>query len=294
MIEFEGSTDVIIRSFKAGIGKGGRKISDEEWQAYKSSLLYTINSILASPHVRHIYVVTNAEPGSKLAELPDDDGSTPTTRLITDTFSSEKVTPVACNNWGLNPGSCAAINKVIEVISHWNNLPHWLLVLSKEMLINPFVISEMIRTSDRYHLKVCGCYRQNHWEYYQWSVAQNTVCLWEYQTLAEFSGFDTRCDGRQDETIEIESRQIQIAGMDDFHLMLRIQAKYGLDWRWGMVCNSNPLIWDLSRKSFAEMEQHLIKVRRQAKIMEIYVSEIFPELDFRTVMNLFFSRRVSV
>ncbi len=296
-MEHAQSITVVLRSFKsdAGSTNTNQPIANlEEWRSYARSLCYPIEQVLASPYVRHVYVAINGESGSKLAEIADRNGSTPTSRLVSETFSSDRVTPIVCPNWGLNPGSCGAINQVIKKITGDSNQTQWLLVLSKEIQVNPMIIGEMVRTSDLYHLAACGCFRQNHWERYQWGVAQNTICLWDWKTVEECGGFDTRCDGSAGDTISVDGNEVLIAGMDDFHLMLRIQKRYGKQWRWGMVMTSDPLYWDVSAKNATELHNHNMKVLRQEKVMHHYLQEVFPELDWRTVMNQFFSRRISL
>lgn len=283
--------DVVIRSFKAGIGYQKPKLDQKTFDKYQQSLIESIANVRHCPHIRTIYVVTNGDSNSPLAESVYPDGSTPTTKIVLQNFARRKVVPVVCTNWGLNAGSCNAINTAIQYIDRDEPEPRWLLVLSKEMDMNPSYLHEALRAANEYNLFACGFFRQNHFDRAQWGLAQNTACLWDWKILREIGGFDQRCDGRHDEFLTIDGQEILLAGMDDFYTQLKIMKKYDFSLRWGMVLNEYPLIWNLTAKSLDEMRRHDEKVARQEEVMKRWAAEIFPDSTYRTIINRFFSKR---
>ncbi|MBU0597448.1 hypothetical protein KKF61_00450 [Patescibacteria group bacterium] len=288
----EKCTDVIIRTFKTGAGPRKKPPPDEHIR-YRDQIAEAIKRIKDSVFVRHVYVVVNGDPDSPLAEIPYADGSTYTTRLIRQLFPHSNVRTLVCTEWGMNPGSDSALNQAIYTIKNSGDHPRWVLMLSKEIQMNELILHEAILLNDRHDLVVCGFFRQNWWERYQWQMVQNTAALWDFKTLIKFDGFDHRCNGTG-ETIEVDGINVPLAGMEDFHLLLRIQAVRGRSYRWGMVMKTEPLTWDLSRKNLAEMTLHNIKVARQAAVMHRWADEIMPKSDWSTIMNLCFSRQVSL
>lgn len=283
--------DVVIRSFKANIGYQKPKIDQRAFDKYRQSLMESVSNALSCSQVRTVYVVTNGDHDSPLAESVYPDGSTTTTKIVLQNFARQKVVALVCQDWGLNPGSCNAINTAIQAISQNESEPRWLLVLSKEMEMNPGYLHEALRAANEYNLFACGFFRQNHFDRAQWGIAQNTACLWDWDILREIGGFDDRCDGRPDEFLTIDGQKILLAGMDDFYAQLKIMKKYNFSIRWGMVLNEYPLIWNLSAKSLDEMRRHDEKVARQEEVMKRWAAEIFPDSAYRTVINRFFSKR---
>jgi len=291
---FTRKVDVVIRSFKAGIGYNKPKIDQSDFDRYKKSLIEVITNIKDCPQIRNIYVVTNGDSNSPLAESVYEDGTTPTTRIASNHFGDSNVKTLVCEEWGLNPGSCNAINVAIETIKKSGKPPRWLFILSKEIQMNSAYLHEAIRASNLYSLFACGFFRQNHWERYQWDLAQNTACLWDYQILKKAGGFDTRCDGKKNEFLDIDGKKVLLAGMDDFYLQLKILKAHNFTLRWGMVLNEDPLYWNVSGKNLTEMEMHIQKIIRQEMVIKRWIQEIFTDSDWKTIMGKFFSRRISL
>jgi len=131
--------------------------------------------------------------------------------------------------------------------------------------------------------------RERWWERPQWNIAQNTAAIWNIKILEEIGGFAPECDGTG-ETINVSDfGEVPLAGMEDFHAILRAM-KIRPDLRWGMVSRESPLTWDVNFPAGSERERnHLIKIARQYQVMKIYASRIFPELSFETVMGRLFS-----
>ncbi len=120
-------------------------------------------------------------------------------------------------------------------------------------------------------------------------VPQNTGCLWRSK-LFEKNSFDPWCDGDSKEVLIFPEfpDPVSVAGMEDFHLQLRLLKKINL--RWGMYGRYNPFAWNVDfLNDPIRRENHLKKIVRQMKVMRFYAKELFPEREFEEVMDEFFS-----
>lgn len=281
---------VCIRSFKSGIGYLKPRINQVEFSEYVSLLFRSIEGIRKNSHVGNIYVIVNGDPKSTLAESAYPDGTTPTTRILAREFRGSKVViPVVVTAWGANPGSGVPILEAAKRSKAAGR--EYLLVLSKEITLSAELFNRAIHVAREKRLDAVGFYRQYWWQRLQWRVPQNTCCLWHLNELLEFR-FDPRCDG-DGSTIEIGGQAVPIAGMEDFHLLLRIMKAHWTSLRWGMVGGQSPLVWDTSHKNEAERHWHDIKLLRQESVMWQYLQEIFPEETERAMDQFFYSRRIA-
>jgi hypothetical protein len=205
-------------------------------------------------------------------------------------MKTSKIIILPCTNWGPNPGSAIALNMGLEIASQESD---WVLNWSPEMEMDSRRIELGLAHAERHHLPIVGFLRQNWWERPQWAVPQNTACLWKADLLSRVNGFASECNGTG-RIIKIalrpgeEPEDIPVAGMEDFHTLLRMQKKFE-DLRWGMAGRSEPLSWNTDFQG-ERLATHLKKVARQYQVMQIWAKDIFPELSFNQVMNQLFAR----
>jgi len=279
---------VITRSFQIGTGGRGRKF---DAKVFACKVAIPIIKLLRFEEiVEKIIVVTNGESGNRLAENMED-GRTPTITALEETFpreiSSGKIHGHICRNWGPNSGSAIALNEGAEIARQSN--VEWIMNWSPEIDMDGYLMSQALNFAERRELLVVGFARERWWEKPQWNVVQNTAAMWQLSLLGEIGGFAPECNGAGEIITLSEFGEVPIAGMEDFHAMLRaMKARKNI--RWGMVGRENPLRWDTSFPSGSERERlHLIKVARQYAVMKIWTAQIFPELSFESMMGRLFS-----
>jgi len=280
---------VVTRSFQAGTGKGGKEFNPK---IFEEGVACPIRQLLEAKNVKTIIVVVNAEKGNRLAELPDNTGTTPTMCALQDNFHSEiglgKIIVSLCTNWGPNPGSATALNQGLSIVQSLNHAG-WILNWSPEIEMNGSLIDRALVHAERHNLSVVGFLRQNWWERPQWTVVQNTAALWDIETLLAIKGFSAECNGTGRTVVTKEYGKVALAGMEDFHALLRILKERPL--RWGMVGRSNPLLWDTNFEPGSQrLDNHLKKIARQYQVMQAYVQDIWPSTSFNLVMNEIFAR----
>jgi len=285
---------VLPRTFKASARRGKPPITEPELAAYRDTLIRCVKSIGQHQNVRRIDVAVNCDPSSPFSEMIDSgDGTTLSERILLAKSNRFRVLPTVhkCFTWGQNSGSGAPMNSIINSMQN-NGVTH-VLVLSKEIILPKRVLGgalEMMAQQSR-KLNAVGFYRQGWWEHLPQRVPQNTACLWRIESLLERDGFDPRCDG-DGSTIDVGGQSVPIAGMEDFHLLLR-QMKWRPDsFYWGMFGASHPLRWDVSAKNADELHRHQMKLRRQEYVMQQYVKELYPSTSWREVMEQFFRSRL--
>lgn len=279
--------DVCVRSSKRGIGFQRPRIPEPEFAAYALQLVKAINRIRDHALVRTVYVLVNGDPQSTYSESVFPDQQTPTSNLVLNGFRGLNVIPIVAKAWGQNPGSGVPMMEVAS-LSQRSKASH-LLVMSKEIELTHEVLDHAMIQMAVYHMDVIGFYREYWWRSLQWQVPQNTCCLWKLDILSEF-GFDARCDG-DGSTVEVDGEYLPIAGMEDFHLLLRVMKKRGVAFRWGMVESRYPLHWDTSHKNSEELRDHRIKLARQVHVMRSYCEELFPGMSWENTMEQFFRCR---
>jgi hypothetical protein len=279
---------VVTRSFQAGTGKNGKPF-DTEWFAKK--VAHPISRLIKFDEViRSIAVVINAEPNNPLAEIQTK-GLTPTMNALRDRFPEEikekRIIPHLCTSWGPNPGSGNALNEGADIARKSPDIK-WVLHWSPEIEMDGYRIQEALGHAEGRNLSVVGILREQWWAKTQWLIAQNTASIWDLEKLKRVEGFSPQCNGTG-RTIRTESLgEVPLAGMEDFHAMLRMM-KQDILFRWGMCGRSNPLFWDTSFPLGSERERrHLAKIERQFGVMQAWAKDVFPELTFEQVMNRFF------
>ena len=279
---------VVARSFQAGTGGNGKIFNADQ---FGQKVARPIRTLLRFPEViQSIIVVTNGEKGNRLAENYIADGVTPTIQALQDTFPEEVknglIIPHVCTDWGANPGSGNALNDGWKIAD--NNNSEWVMNWSPDIIMDGYRIYSALEFAIAHNLDLIGFLRELWWERPQWNVAQNTANIWKTELLVEVNGFASECNGTG-ETIEVEGfGETPVAGMEDFHTMLRI-LKGNPNFRWGMVGVSDPLKWSVNFEPGSEREfNHLRKVARQYQVMQVYVKRVFPELTFQEVMNKLF------
>jgi hypothetical protein len=280
---------IVTRSFQAGTGKGGKDF-DKEY--FYQRVAYPIRRLLAFENVASIVVVTSAEKGNVLAEIMSD-GSTPTTRAIKESFPDEvknkRIVADICLDWGPNPGSGNALCQGAKLAKELNPEINWIFNWSPEIEMDGFKIDMALAFARKRNLLVVGFLRDNWWEKPQWHVVQNTAAIWQYNIIEQF-GFARECNGTGKTIWTPEHGEVPLAGMEDFHTMLRAMKAMHNKFRWGMVGRERPLLWNTNFLPGSDRERrHLIKVTRQFEVMKAYSKDIFPELTFNEVMNRFFT-----
>jgi len=282
---------VVTRSFQAGVGDNEKPFNTEE---FERRVRLPIQRLLHCECVVLVIVMVNTEPGNPLAEIISEEGGlSPTERALRDSFpneiSSKRLIVRPCSDWGKNPGSAVALNQGDDVARECGmaTVLHW----SPEIQLTDYHLHQLMMHAEQHQLMVTGLLRQRWWERAQWNVAQNTAALWNLHLLKQVGGFDPRCNGTG-ETINVpEYGDVPLAGMEDFHAMLRIMKLSPVDnFRWGMAGRSEPLIWDVNFPAGSSREKnHLIKVARQYAVMRQWAEEIYPELPFEVVMDRLFT-----
>lgn len=282
--------NVVARSFQAGTGTSEKPFKMED---FLDRVANPIKNLLRfHESVGSIIVVTNGEKGNRLAEIFSDDGKTPTVRALEETFPKEvengTIIPHICMNWGPNPGSGNALNEGMKIAT--GDGSKWVMCWSPEIEMNGYRITEMLTLAEQRNLMVIGIMRKFYWEKPQWNVVQNTACLWQADIISSINGFAPECNGTGECVKTLEYGDVPLAGMEDFHAMLRIMKKYGDDFRWGLIGRTDPLFWRTDFEPGSErLMNHLKKVARQYLVMEAYINKIFPGEDFREVLERFFS-----
>lgn len=279
---------VVARSFQPGTGEGGKKFDTE---LFGRIVARPISRLLKAEVVRDIIVVVNGELGNEHAEFQNSQGVTPTMTALKDYFPEEilsgKIITKLCLNWGPNPGSAIALNEGLGIAQRLENLK-WLMNWSPEIEMDGRRIELGLAHAERYNLSVVGFLRQGWWEKPQWHVVQNTSALWDINELATVQGFNRECNGTGQMVKTLEYGDQPLAGMEDFHALLRIM-KQSPNLRWGMVGKAEPLFWDTDFPAGPRLDNHLKKVARQDQVMQKWAGDIFPELTFKKVMDRLFT-----
>lgn len=281
---------VVTRSFQRGVG--GEKGKPFDACEFEQKVALSIKRLLKDEVVKSIVVMVNGEPGNRLAEIQTQ-GETPTMTAMLDYFpeaiKSGRIIVSLCTNWGDNVGSGTALNEGLKIAQGQNDIK-WVLNWSPDIEMDGNRINHGLAHAERHNLSVVGYLRQNWWERPQWNVAQNTACLWNIEKLSAVNGFSPECNGTG-RTTNIEGYgEVSVAGMEDFHAMLRMMKQFQ-ELRWGMVGRAEPLFWNTDFKPGSDkLLDHQKKVARQYAVMQIYAKDIFPELSFHEVMNQLFAR----
>lgn len=281
--------DIIIRSYQAGADE-----DSFDFDFFESRLAKNIKNLLNYPEIiNKILIVTNGEEGNPLAEKFIGENLTPTVKNLKKVFPQEVesgvIVPFISKKWGKNPGSGDALSQGLKFLGESSK---WVLMLSAEIEIDGYKIASALNFARERDLSVVGFMRTLWWERPQWNVGQNTACLWDTDFLKSMNYFDDKCDGSDERVETVEYGDVPLAGMEDFHAMLRMMKKYGDDFRWGMIGRIAPLRWNTQFESGSEREKnHLIKVARQYVVMRRYVEKIFPDTKFEEIMEKFFSLR---
>jgi len=280
---------VLTRSFQRGVGEGGKEFDIAQ---FREKVAKPIRALLGFTHeVGEIIVAVNGEPGSPLAEIPDRENLTPTIRALLEEFSGSDgggVLPLLCRNWGKNPGSATALNDGARFARSQG--AKRILCWSPEIEMDGNRIAHALSFATDRKLSVVGFLRKRWWELPQYHVAQNTAALWDVEALHRIDYFSHECNGTGRTVHTAEYGDVALAGMEDYHAMLRL-ARSDSDFYWGNIGCAFPLRWDTSFERGSERERdHLRKVARQYEVMRAYAKDIFPERSFEDVMELLFAR----
>lgn len=266
---------IVVRLFQAGTNK----------EAYKQEVFEraarAMRALLASNEVRGMIVVTNTEPGNRLAEIVDDEGLAPTTRAVHKAFAEdlERVTVVQCEDWGRNPGSAHAVTVGCQEAIRRFDSDH-IMVWSSELAVGLPQLATALAFMESRRLDIVGFHREGWYDGLQYHVFQNTGAIYRRDVLEKNAFFSKDCDGNDGRMIAIpEYGEVLLAGMDDFHFLLRHLRQADVV-RWGMVCRHQPLAWNTDFEPGSERERlHLQKVARQRAVMYAYIADIFGARD---------------
>lgn len=298
------SLAVVTRTFQAG-----KNIEDFDLGFFRERVEAPIKKILKLDAIDGpVIVMINGDKNSKLGEV-EINGELPSEHYLKQSFETEilagRVIIKRCENWGINPGSAIALNEGDTIANNlgYKFVFHW----SPEIDLNNgsnehnHLLHKAMDDLHEKNLSVIGLARQNWWEKPQWAIPQNTASIWRLDRLMAVCGFDQKCNSfgtEKDEKIIRMARieigdetisEIPIAGMEDFHAMLR-QMKVFEDFRWGII-KEKPLVWNTKFPEGSDrLRNHLIKVFRQYCVMKKYVEAVFPEKKFDDVMDDFWSK----
>ncbi len=285
----------ILRSFQAGVG----------WVKPLDATVFekterVVRKLLSFQNIDVLYVAVNAERGNPLSEQIDNENKTPTMHALSRVFANEVVSGrlvlVAVHDWGKNPGSARAISHVIGMLPLH---AEYVAVLSQELDLDEPLFSAAYGLARDNDLSVIGFLRE-HWnEKFQWQLPQNTGAIWNVFQLRRIGAFDPACDGTG-ETIRVHSPELgeidaPVAGMEDFHAMLRMFREDPKGFSWGMIGGSSPLRWDVSFPEGSDrLKNHLTKVERQAVVMRTWVERIVPHLSWDMFTKKFLLRKIYI
>ncbi len=236
-------------------------------------------NILHSDDVKRLIIVTNTEAGNKLAEVVNTEGVAPTTLAIQSEFVAEgdRVVAVQYDQWGKNPGSAMAVTYGCrEAIRRGEK--DYIMPWSSELAVTPAQIARALAFAESRSLDVVGFHRENWFLKLQYHVFQNTGAIYSVGTLVDNEFFSADCDGNTGRTLEVPGfGTVPLAGMDDFHFLLRALKNQG-SVRWGMVCRNAPLPWNVNFEPGSERAlQHAQKVARQEAVMYAWIKDLFGE-----------------
>lgn len=289
----EKRVSVVTRTFQPGTGPGGK---DFDSDYFSKRVKKPIENLLQFDEaVKRVVVVVNGEEQSKLGEIPDENGYTPSIYALKEAFSEAidngRMIIKLCKNWGPNPGSAVALNEGLELVKAQGDTS-WVLNWSPEIEMDGYRVREALKHAEQRGLNVVGILRERYWERVQWQLPQNTACLWDIETLEAVDGFDSWCNNTGRTVCLDEHGEVSIAGMEDFHALLRIMKREDLELRWGMVGHRNPMVWhtDFEQNS-SRRRRHLEKVARQKEVIDVYCTEVFEGLNSEDVMPLVYSCR---
>ncbi len=279
----------IVRSFQAGTGENG-KLFDE--YLFEKKVQNPIRRLFQTTKtvIGDLIILVNTEIGNPLAEIIDSNGKTPTQIAFEKSFPNEitsgKIVVHLCKKWGDNPGSATALNTGLEIAN--NNNAKWVLIWSPEIDLDGDYVETALEYAKEKNLAVVGVLRERHWERPQWKVPQNTVALWNLKTLLSVKGFSESCNGVGKKVLTKEFGEVPLAGMEDFHAMLKLLSNDNDPFNWGVIGRKKPLKWNVDFGGERE-RRHLEKVARQYAVMEAWANEIFPNIQFEKIMDNLFS-----
>lgn len=234
----------------------------------------SIENILLSSLVERVIVVTNIDPTSNFGEIINENGVAPTTHAMEKHFqNSEKMILLQCDNWGRNPGSARALTFGCQyALSLGANL---IMPWSPELKVDAERLVLALDYMEERDLDIVGFLREKWFMKAQWHFCQNTGAIYRASFLQKNNFFSPVCDD-SDRYIELSHvGKVPIAGMEDFHTLLRA-LKETTDVRWGMMCQQAPLPWNTHFAPGSERAiLHNKKVARQEQVMFQYISDIF-------------------
>ena len=271
---------VVIRTFQPRTGDGKEKF---DWQYFSKIVACQINKLLKLEAIGAVVVIVNGDRESPLSEIINDNGKTPSIIAIEKTFPKEiangKIIAHLCENWGYS----SALNEGVEIARNKFNA-NIVLTLSPEIEVDGLDLDKAIKFMRERNLYVLGFQKEG------WQVPRNTIALWKVDTLERIGGFFLECDGIGKTVLIPKFGEVSLAGMEDFHAILRMLKAFP-DFSWGMFGDkSNPLKWHTEFSPGSEREyRHLIKVARQERIMEEYSKWIFPNLSYKRIMEILFA-----
>lgn len=256
------------------------------FQAGASTTSYDLNTfgravsafrkILVSDEVERLIIVTNTEAGNRLAEVVDAEGKAPTTLAVQSEFADQgdRVVAIQYDHWGKNPGSAMAVTYGCEEAIRRGAKNH-IMPWSSELAITPAQIARALAFMESRHLDVVGFHREGWFQKLQYKVFQNTGAIYRLETLIKNEFFSADCDGNTGRTLDVPGfGTVPLAGMDDFHFLLRALQNQG-QVRWGMVCRNAPLPWNVIFEPGSQRAlQHLQKVARQEAVMYQYIADV--------------------
>ncbi len=273
---------VVTRVFQAGVSLENYDHSRLE------PVIKSLKRILASEEVAGLIVVTNTEPNNHLAEIPDQNGKSPTQSILEEKLPDSRISFVSCVEWGKNPGSANAVSDGCKVaIAKGAKL---VMVWSPELQVTPSHITRALSFMESRHLEVVGFHREGWYEKLQYHVFQNTGAIYRSEVLQANEFFAKDCDGLEGRTVNVVGfGEVPLAGMDDFHFLLRHLKSAGKV-RWGMVCRDTPLPWQTNFEPGSQRAlQHAQKVARQEAVMYQYIKDLFGGNETSIVLSRIFA-----
>ena len=280
---------IVIRAWQRGAGRPGVAFDQP---AFERRLGRPIDLMLrTSDHkLARIVVVVNTDRRFPdfIGETVVHDGLTPTMRELKARFG-DAIDVLADPEWGNNAGSASALNAGWRHAAHCADVSH-ILSWNPEMALTGHHVERMRHHVYEHNLEICGYLRRGYWERPVFHLFQNTAAMYSTSALKEAGGFDTRCDGNDGTTIDIDGLgRVTLAGMDDQDLLLRLTKARGEVPRIGMVGRRDPAQWQRHFPEEPERQKAFdIKIRRQYAVLRAWTHIHLPQMSLEDYLDLVF------
>ena len=262
-------------------------------EKFKNKFVKPLKKIMQGNVFSKTYVVVNVEINNPYAEIKID-GISASHFYINQFFSEEinnnKIEVIDLEDWGQNAGSANALTTGLKA-AHKEGVKY-VMNWSPEMDFDGDFVKKGLDVIIEKDLFVVGYLRDFWWKKFQWLMVQNTASIWNVDKLISVNGFSKYCDSNPSTLYSEEYGEISLQGMEDFYSLLLLSNKYE-DFKWAMIGSDNPITWTIDTDPNTENGlRNLKKIYRQSFVMKHYVSHIYDNADFDTVLANIFNKLI--